>query len=412
VVGTDAGESLDGGAGADSLAGAGANDSLSGGAGDDTLLGEGQSDLMLGAGGADLLLGLNRNDTAMGQGGNDTLTTGSAAEMMMGGAGNDLFVNGAGIGNTLNGGKGLNFAQVLNPADTLSDIVEILDPGAASAAAPLPAIAAASDVTAPPSPEALLGADPLTIDGTAGADNISVTADVAGNLTVTNNGVVTHPGNQSAFSAVLIRGHQGADTLAFASSVTIPAVIEGGGGADSVSGGGGIAALVGGGGSDTLVGGTAANLLIPGGLANSDHPMGNDSLVGGPSGSDNYADFVRRSDSLRLVNNGNPVSGDAAAGEAITIDPSVQNLFAGSGTDTVKSTVAGSLLTAGTGQDSLASGGAGTTLQAGPTGSGSDTIRAAGGTNALLLANGHSDVFIGVSASDVVSQDDQDIQGV
>jgi Ca2+-binding RTX toxin-like protein len=249
-----------------------------------------------------------------------------------------------------------------------------------------------------PSPIALEGTNPLVIDGGSGDDTISVTADSVANLSVNNDGAMTQPGNANQFTGILIRGHAGNDTIS-AVGVPLPVVIKGGPGADSLTGSAAPSALIGGGGNDTLVGGSDANLLIGAGLSFLNHANGNDSLVGGASGSDNYADFIRRTDAaLLLSNDGQPHGGT-------TIDTNVQNILAGTGADTITSTISGSFLSAGIGADSLTSGGAGTTLQAGPIGASGDTVTASGGTNALLLANSHADTYSGTGATDVLALD-------
>jgi Ca2+-binding RTX toxin-like protein len=384
------------GSGNDTIIGGTGNDTLAGGKGADLIRGGRGADSITGGKGRDLIFGGNGTDSEIGGGGSDTIVSGRGADLMTGGPGDDVFDNGGGTGQSINGGIGLNFVQVPEPSDSFVGIAEVLDPTPPVGAQPL-VLSDAAPV--PPSPNVLKGLNPLIIDGGAGDDSIVVSADAGGDLTVNNDGVVTQPGNIGAFSGILIRTHAGNDTVS-ASGVPLPVVIKGGSGNDSLTGATGVSALIGGAGDDTLVGGSQANLLVGAGLAFLDHANANDSLVGGPSGSDNFADFTHRTDDIFLSNDGESHDGT-------TIDPSVQNILAGTGADTVVSTVAGSFLNAGIGRDSLLSGGAGTTVQAGPDQAnvGSDTVEASGGANVLLLANGHVDTFLGAGPTDQVATD-------
>jgi hypothetical protein len=123
-----------------------------------------------------------------------------------------------------------------------------------------------------------------------------------------------------------------------------------------------------------------------------------DKLVGGPAGSNNYADFSHRTDNLFLSNDGVDHGG-------VTIEPTVQNIFAGTGQDTVISTTAGSFLSAGFGHDSITSGGDNTILVAGPAGAGGDTVAPVGAANALYLLNGQEDRYIGSTTGDILQFD-------
>jgi Ca2+-binding RTX toxin-like protein len=366
------------------LSGSG-NDSVVGNALDNFIVGGPGNDTVYGLGGNDHLIGDNGNDQLFGGAGNDTLRGGAGRNKLRGGLGDNVYGNPQGGTDTITGSVGLNFVQVANGNTSLSDITEVLDPTPPTGAA-LPASPLDTTTTTEPSPTDLAGLTPLDIEGTTGDDSITVSSDASGSLTVNNDGVITQPGNIIAFSGIIVRSHAGNDTIS-AAGVPLPVVLNGAGGNDSLQGSAGPSALIGGGGDDTLVGGSSENLLIPAALSFTSAPNGNDLLIGGPAGSDNYADFTRRTDpSLLLTNDGQPHDGT-------TIMPSVQNILAGTGADTVIATVAGGLLNAGIGQDSLVSGGAGSTLQAGPVGAGSDTVVANGGENQLLLANSHADTY-------------------
>lgn len=110
----DKNDTLDGGAGDDTLYGQGGNDTikggtgndkLDGGLGDDTLYGQDGNDTLSGGAGIDKLYGGNGNDKLLGGAGNDTLNGDAGNDTLNGGAGNDTLIGG--IGNdTLIGGAG------------------------------------------------------------------------------------------------------------------------------------------------------------------------------------------------------------------------------------------------------------------------------------------------------------------
>jgi serralysin len=89
VVGTDAGNSIDGGGGNDSLSGGNGNDTLTGAAGNDRLSGDAGNDILDGGDGADSLFGGDGNDTLTGAAGDDTLYGHSGNDVLEGGAGSD-----------------------------------------------------------------------------------------------------------------------------------------------------------------------------------------------------------------------------------------------------------------------------------------------------------------------------------
>jgi len=79
------------GAGNDSVTGSNVANSLSGGGGNDTLNGGAGNDTLNGDTGDDMLVGGTGNDTLNGGAGNDTLLGGAGADTLTGGDGNDVF---------------------------------------------------------------------------------------------------------------------------------------------------------------------------------------------------------------------------------------------------------------------------------------------------------------------------------
>jgi hypothetical protein len=110
----------------------------------------------------------------------------------------------------------------------------------------------------------------LTVGGTRGDDVIRVQADGAG-VSVLLNGVTFGP--YTGVSALALYGQQGNDLLEVDDALTLPALLDGGLGNDTLLGGSGNDTLRGGPGSDLLLGGGGNDLLIGGG--------GRDILIGG-----------------------------------------------------------------------------------------------------------------------------------
>ncbi|MEM6896693.1 MAG: peroxidase family protein, partial [Pseudomonadota bacterium] len=105
LIGSRAGDIIDGGAGDDIAHGLDGHDTLVGGSGDDTLLGGARGDILRGDDGADILRGGSGFDRMAGNGGrdlldggkgDDTLYGGAAADQILGGAGDDVIWAGMG----------------------------------------------------------------------------------------------------------------------------------------------------------------------------------------------------------------------------------------------------------------------------------------------------------------------------
>jgi Ca2+-binding RTX toxin-like protein len=109
----------------------------------------------------------------------------------------------------------------------------------------------------------------LVVQGTAGADSL-VLSPGAGNavaLSVSGYpvGSFSAPGG-APFAHLLVYANGGADTIRLAGTLSVPALLFGGDGSDTLDAGGSTAnnALVGGAGNETLVGGSGRDLLIGG----------------------------------------------------------------------------------------------------------------------------------------------------
>ncbi len=122
-----------------------------------------------------------------------------------------------------------------------------------------------------------------------GTGNDTMSASVSGStLTVTTNG---SPTNFTVYSgtSIFINGEAGNDSISVPSTVTLPTVMFGAGGNDTVAGGGGADFINGGGADDSVSGGPGNDFLVGGdGPTSSDSFSGgggNDTLVAGGGGS-------------------------------------------------------------------------------------------------------------------------------
>jgi Ca2+-binding RTX toxin-like protein len=115
---------------------------------------------------------------------------------------------------------------------------------------------------------AVLSGGVLRIGGTGGGDTISVSR-TGGTINVSLNGANSSFATASV-DEIRIWGRDGIDVITLTNAVNVPAVIDGGDGADAITGGGGNDLLLGGagidlllgqGGNDMLVGGEGADLL-------------------------------------------------------------------------------------------------------------------------------------------------------
>jgi hypothetical protein len=103
---------LVGGSGNDCLSGDSGNDRLFGGADQDRMSGGAGNDTLDGGTGNDRLSGGDGNDRLLGNDGNDTLIGGTGADAFEGGAGNDLMVVGSALVASVNGGTGVDTANL------------------------------------------------------------------------------------------------------------------------------------------------------------------------------------------------------------------------------------------------------------------------------------------------------------
>ncbi|MFG6512844.1 calcium-binding protein [Sulfitobacter sp. 1A15333] len=96
LLGSDDGETVQGGPGDDQLGGYGGEDLLRGGGGDDDLHGHGGNDTLQGGAGGDILHGNDGDDDLFGGAGNDSLFGHNDDDFLYGGAGDDALQGAAG----------------------------------------------------------------------------------------------------------------------------------------------------------------------------------------------------------------------------------------------------------------------------------------------------------------------------
>jgi uncharacterized delta-60 repeat protein len=175
-------------------------------------------------------------------------------------------------------------------------------------------------------------AQPLTLNGTAGGDAISVdlSPDKA-TLRINVNGTVTSR-PLAGVSGIVMNGLAGNDRLSVSNAVRLPATLDGGPGNDHLTGGGGNDTLLGGDGGDTLDGRGGADLFR------------------GGAGTDT-ADYTLRRNGV-FVGIGTAAD-DGEKGEGDNVYADVENVWGGRGNDTIRGSSANNRLVGGGGDDAL-----------------------------------------------------------
>jgi Ca2+-binding RTX toxin-like protein len=120
IASNTARDTLEGGAGNDSIHAGGAKELLQGNSGNDTLIAGTGNDTLVGGNGADSLYGGPGADLLQGGAGPDTIVTGGGNNTLSGGAGHDSILGGSGS-NLLDGGIGTD-TIVGGSGDTITDV--------------------------------------------------------------------------------------------------------------------------------------------------------------------------------------------------------------------------------------------------------------------------------------------------
>ena len=282
-------DTIDGGDGNDDIAGEDGDDSIQGGAGDDSIYGGGAHDYLFGGEGNDVLNGGSGNDTLVGGEGNDSIVSGTGAERFIildaTQNGNDV-IDGFNfyadkIDATALSGYTVNVNVVSSSmlvitwgvsgnSITLTNLVDDANNWTNN-------ILFGTSYTPPPPP----ATPDNVVDGTSGADTMSVGFTDAGGDVQGNSGdtIEANGGNDTVTAgtgADDIDGGSGDDSLIGNAGAD---TIDGGSDNDRIFGGSGADSLKGGSGADTIDGGDDADTI--------DGGSGDDSLDGG-AGADTF----------------------------------------------------------------------------------------------------------------------------
>lgn len=232
----------------------------------------------------------------------------------------------------------------------------------------------------------------LTVDGTAGRDQIELTED-GQNIRVSVNDEMGIFG-LSDVTEVRVVAHSGADSITV-SLPSVPATVLGGNGNDTIQGGSGREWILGGGGNDTLIGGGSRDILSGG--------NGKDSLIGGAGD-----DVVRGGDGEDTLKGG--VGNDILEGDndADLIDGNDGNdkLRGHGGNDTLVGSAGEDSVFGGGGHD-LLNGGAGDDVLAGM--NGADRINAGAGNDHTNGGRGHDTVTGGAGRDTLFGREGNDV---
>jgi Ca2+-binding RTX toxin-like protein len=431
------------GAGNDSVTAGAGNDIIDADSGDDTVFGGAGDDRVTLGSGNDSFGTFNAdsagNDTVFGDGGNDYIITGSDNDIVFAGTGNDSLSGGIGA-DTLYGGDGEDWIMVTDDHDT----------------------------------DTLVGGEGGSDLDIIGFGNFTTTDGV--NVTFTGNESGTYTFRAAAPADVAssgifseIEGISGTDFSdnINAGSTATNQYIHTNGGADTVAGGSGNDEIDGGSGNDLLTGGAGNDLIFGGADADTIHGGGGDTVVGGeattPGGTDNdtlyatnvvgltygggnnEAGTVTFTDGSTLnfsqietlvLNGGNPdgiifgTAGNDSIGagyvdgngdvidnnDAILSNPGSNDdeVYAGTGDDTVNGLSGNDYLYGGDGNDSL-EGGIGNDYMQGDAGDdtvvageGNDFIRGDAGNDLVYGGLGDDSTYGGLGEDQVFAGDGND----
>lgn len=200
----------------------------------------------------------------------------------------------------------------------------------------------------------------IVIDAGAGDDNVQITRNAAGGVTVNVNGAErTFTGADA--NRLTIRAGNGNDTINVAPDVTVRLTLEGGDGNDTIRGGGGNDRILGGGGDDTIEA-AGGNDTVYGGAGRDylNGSVGNDRLYGGTG------------DDVVYGGDGNDSIQGNAGNDYLEGSRGNDNVLGGAGRD---------VLSGGLGDDTLRGG------------DGNDVLYAGGGTDRLYGDRGSNTLY-------------------
>jgi Ca2+-binding RTX toxin-like protein len=269
---------------------------IDGGDGNDTITGGDGNDVLLGGNGNDLITGGRGDDTALLGAGDDTFVwnPGDGSDVVEGQAGNDtLLFNGANVNEKIdisaNGGRVRFFRDVANVTMDLNDVETIqfnalggADNIVVNDLSGTDAKLVNIDLSSPAGSGTGDGQpDTVTVDGTAGADHVTVSGDATSIVVQGLPAQVTIKGAEGSNDSLLVNGLGGDDTIdaSTLNAGLIKLTIDAGAGNDTIFGSRGADVLLGGDGNDVITGGQGDDVAFLG--------AGNDEFVWNPGdGSD------------------------------------------------------------------------------------------------------------------------------
>lgn len=420
---TDQADSVSGGGGNEVIDGRGGNDTIETGTGDDSIRG---------GAGDDRLVGGDGNDTVEGGAGNDYVAAFTGDDSLSGGDGNDEIFSLGGGNDTLDGGADADLISVMTMSNALvtggEAVTSGLDRDTLNAGtgvdmtltvtgAESGTITDGTDtITYSEIEEVRLGSGNDTVEvGTetaalyidaGGGDDLFNAASGTGNSTFEgqsgNDTIYGGSGNEtlgggsgndqifggagddsirSGGDADTVQGGLGNDTIDGAQDNDS---LDGGDGNDLIFGGDGADTLIGGDGVDTLAGGGDADVFV---LADG---TGNDSISGGEtttSGTDSDTIDGSAITTNMVATFGGSEFGTITAGADTITFSEIENIFAGSGNDTLDASLdtSGVGLFGNGGADSIL-GGSGADFIDG--GDGADTVNAGDGDDTINFGSG------------------------
>jgi Ca2+-binding RTX toxin-like protein len=283
------------------------NLTLDGGDGNDTITGGDGADTLIGGNGNDVVAGGRGNDLAQLGNGNDTFiwNPGDGSDTVEGGAGFDtLQFNGSNVGENIdisaNGGRVRFFRDVGNVTMDLNSIESIrftalggADNITVNDLSGTGVKQVAIDLASPPGSGTGDGqADTVTIEGTAGANHITI-ANSGASIAVTGlSAQVTIDGAEGANDSLVVEALGGNDIIN-ASAIAageIKLTIDGGDGNDTITGSQGADTLIGGDGDDNVIGGLGDDVALLG--------SGNDRFTWNPG---DGSDIVEGQDGVDIL---------------------------------------------------------------------------------------------------------------
>jgi Ca2+-binding RTX toxin-like protein len=244
---------------------------IDGGAGNDRITGGDGNDTLLGGDGNDIVIGGRGNDTALLGAGDDTFVwnPGDGSDTVEGQDGSDtLQFNGANVAENIDisatGGRVRFFRNVANVTMDLND-VEVIQFAALGGADNIlvhdlsgtDAKLVNIDLSSPAGSGTGDGApDTVTVDGTAGADHITVSGDATSIAVQGLPAQVTIKGAEGSNDSLVVNGLGGGDTIdaSALNAGLVKLTIDAGAGNDTVFGSRGADMLLGGDGNDVVTG--------------------------------------------------------------------------------------------------------------------------------------------------------------